>query len=114
MRIFLLVAFCLGGIFITDTASAVEGQGGQVHQKQIVINPDSPISLRTPLSSQVAIDVVVMEMSGSFVEVSESDLLLLFKGVTSQARPDSLFKGCSPILTQEELVRRENNFIQVL
>ena len=114
MRILLAVAFCFVGLSLSSTVWASNGQEKQSCQKQQVIKEESPILLKAPLVSKMAMEVLVGEMSGSFVEISESDVILFLNEATPETLSDSLFKGCHPSLNTVDPVSGGKVIMQIL
>ena len=114
MKVLLAGTFCLIGLSLSSTVWASNGQEKQNCQKQQVVKEESPILLKAPLISKMALEVLVGEMSCSFVEISESDVILFLNEATPEALSDSLFKGCRSSLNTVEPASGGKVIMQIL
>jgi len=115
MRYLLIVAFCIGGLSISIAASASDSEGKQTQLKQHEAKGDSPILPKACMSPIVAMDVLTEELSGSFVEVSEFDVILFLREARSPASLcDTLSRGFKPDLNTVEPTCGGNIIMQIL
>lgn len=115
MRYLLAVVFVLGFLFIGNVAFASVIKEKQDLPKPQEVKAETPVPLKAPLSSKEAMDAVVTGITGSFVEVSESDLLLfLNEGEPGVIISDSSSNGCRPDLNVIEPARIGKIILRIL
>lgn len=75
----------------------------------------TPAPVKPELSAKDAMNAVVDGVAGSFVEVSESDILMMLDEVApSFMLCDSLHKGCKPELNKNEPAGCGKQYLRIL
>lgn len=115
MRYLLVVVLGFCFLFVGNVALASVIKEKQDLPKPQEVKTETPVPLKATLTSKEVLDAVVGGLAGSFVEVSESDVILLLnEGEPSVILSDSLYNGCRPDLNIIEPARSGKVILRIL
>lgn len=113
MRNLLVVVFCFGGLLLSSAAFASKVDVAQDYHKQLEVKQDCPV-VKAPVASKAAVDVLVRELSVSFVEFSESDAVQFLNAAPATALSDTVSRRCKPELNMVEPTCSGKPILQIL